>query len=71
MFHIQLYHDFYLLSNSYINFNVFSVIARGRGGRGCGWGVVILFTATFSNILVILWQSVLLMEETRVPGENH
>jgi len=25
----------------------------------------------FNNISVILWQSVLLVEETRVPGENH
>jgi hypothetical protein len=27
--------------------------------------------ATFNNILAISWQSVLLVEETRVPGENH
>jgi hypothetical protein len=27
--------------------------------------------ATFSNISVILWQSVLLMVETGVPGENY
>ena len=27
--------------------------------------------ATFNNISVILWQSVLLVEETREPGENH
>ena len=27
--------------------------------------------ATFNNISVILWQSVLLVEETEVPGENH
>jgi hypothetical protein len=32
---------------------------------------LMVFNATFSNILVILWQSVLLVEETRVPGENH
>ena len=25
----------------------------------------------FNNISVILWQQVLLMEETRIPGENH
>ena len=30
-----------------------------------------LFNATFNNISVILWQSVLLVEETGVPGENH
>ena len=32
---------------------------------------VIVLNATFNNISVILWQSVLLMEETGVPGENH
>jgi hypothetical protein len=26
---------------------------------------------TFNNIAVVLWQSVLLMEETRVHRENH
>jgi len=30
-----------------------------------------VFNATFNNISVISWQSVLLMEETGVPGENH
>ena len=30
-----------------------------------------VFNATFNNISVILWQSVLLVEETRVPRENH
>jgi hypothetical protein len=32
-----------------------------------------VFNATFNNILVILWRSVLLEdpEETGVPGENH
>ena len=29
-----------------------------------------VFNATFDNILVISWQSVLLMEETGVCGEN-
>jgi len=29
------------------------------------------FYTTFNNISVILWLSVLLVEETRVPGENH
>jgi len=31
---------------------------------------VMVFNATFNNISVISW-SVLLMEETGVPGENH
>jgi len=30
-----------------------------------------VFNTTFSNILVISWRSVLLVEETRVPLENH
>ena len=29
------------------------------------------FNDTFNNISVTLWRSVLLMEETGVPGENH
>jgi hypothetical protein len=30
-----------------------------------------VFNAIFNNISVISWRSVLLVEETRVPGENH
>ena len=30
-----------------------------------------VFNATFINISVISWRSVLLIEETGVPGENH
>jgi hypothetical protein len=30
-----------------------------------------VFNATFNNISVISWQSVLLVEEAGVPGENH
>jgi hypothetical protein len=30
-----------------------------------------VFNATFNNISVILWHSVLLVEETGGPGENH
>ena len=33
-----------------------------------GYARFMVFKATFNNILVILWQSVLLVEET---GENH
>ena len=32
---------------------------------------VMVFNATFNNISAILWRSVLLVEETRVPWENH
>ena len=30
-----------------------------------------VFNATYNNISVILWQSVLLVEETIVPEGNH
>jgi len=30
-----------------------------------------VLNATFNNIAVISWQSVLLAEETRVPEKNH
>jgi hypothetical protein len=36
---------------------------------GLVWFMV--FNATFKNISVISWRPVLLVEETRVPGENH
>jgi len=32
---------------------------------------VMLFNAAFNNISVISWRSVLLVDETGVPGENH
>jgi hypothetical protein len=32
---------------------------------------VMMFNATFSNISIISWRSVLLLAETEVPGENH
>jgi len=37
-----------------------------------GWLVdFMVFNATFNNISVISWRSVLLMEETGVPGKSH
>jgi hypothetical protein len=30
-----------------------------------------VFNATFNNISIISWLSVLLVKETREPGENH
>jgi hypothetical protein len=32
---------------------------------------VMVFNAIFNNISAILWLSVLMVEETGVPGENH
>ena len=30
-----------------------------------------VFNATFNNISIIAWRSVLFVEETSTPGENH
>jgi hypothetical protein len=35
-----------------------------------GLGLMV-FNATFNKISVISWRSVILVEETEVPGENH
>jgi hypothetical protein len=35
------------------------------------WSFVVVFNATFNNISAISWWSVLLVEETEVPGEYH
>jgi hypothetical protein len=35
------------------------------------WVRFMVFNATFNNISVISWWSVLLVEETGIPGENH
>jgi hypothetical protein len=43
---------------------------RGYGVMGQGLGVAVL-NATLNNISAISWWSVLLVEETRVLGENH
>ena len=38
---------------------------------GVGGGGVMVFNATFNTISVISWWSVLMVEETGVPRENH
>jgi hypothetical protein len=35
------------------------------------WFGLMVLNATFKNISLISWQSVLLVEETGVPAENH
>ena len=39
--------------------------------KGLGFMGLLRLNAIFNNISVILWQSVLLVEKTGVPGENH
>ena len=43
------------------------ILIQGRGVRVS----FMLFSVTFNNISVISWQPVLLVEETRVLGENY
>jgi hypothetical protein len=40
-------------------------------GQCIGWFGLMVFNATFNNISVISWWTVLLGEENGVPGENH
>ena len=48
------------------------IFTSSRSLAACGNSVRIMaFNATFNNILVISWRSVLFVEETGVPGENH
>ena len=44
---------------------------RNNQSLVCLFVCLVVFNATFNNISVISWWSVLLVEETRVPGENH
>jgi hypothetical protein len=44
-------------------YNFYDVSRRGVS--------VMVINATFNNISVISWRSVILVEETEVPGENH
>ena len=37
----------------------------------CLFVCLMVFNATFNNMSVISWRSVLLVEETGGPGENH
>ena len=46
----------------------YTCICNMNNGLGLG---VMVFNATFNNISVILWRSVLLVEETGVLEENH
>jgi hypothetical protein len=48
-----------------------SIIAWNKGNQIEKRVKVMTFNATFNNISVIWWWSVLLVEETGVPVENH
>jgi hypothetical protein len=46
-----------------------TVFPSGAHGKDIVW--FMMFNATFNNISVISWWSVLLVEETGVTGEKH
>ena len=55
------------ISNQKVIFNKYGILIWRF------WSMVwfIVFNATFNNISVISWRSVLLVDQTGVPGENH
>jgi len=66
--HVSLFYKFKMSEVNlhkvkyYIFFYVIKTLNRVR---------VMVFNTTFNNISVISWWTVLLVEETGVPGENH
>ena len=60
-----------LLRNTTQNIAIETKIAKIMIGPCHAMVSVVVFNATFNNISVIMWQSVLLVEETGVPEENH
>jgi hypothetical protein len=47
------------------------VLNLSRGSSFNVWFGFMVFNSTFNNISVIWWRSVLMVEETAVPRENH
>ena len=41
------------------------------GGYNQNLNEVLVFSATYSNISAISWRTVLVVDESGVPGENH
>jgi hypothetical protein len=60
--HVLSYSHLPILDICKYNIYNWAIICRVRA---------MVFNATFNNISAISWRSVLLVEETRVPGENH
>jgi hypothetical protein len=62
----KLYMQFIIFFVFYYKFNLSNIYFM----RGCCMISVMVFNATYNNISVIPGRSVLLVEETGVPGEN-
>ena len=58
----------YKLASLIINYVPSNIYSQKSPSDGLVWFMV--FNATFNNISVISWWSVLLVEENRVPREN-
>jgi hypothetical protein len=56
--------------SNYPHFNIFLVVTYGGRYQNRVRVKVMVFNVTFNNISVISWQSVLLVEEIGVSGEN-
>jgi hypothetical protein len=56
-----------------LHFHVKAATGKQNGGQNNdkSASLVMVFNATFNNISVISWLSVLLVEETGVAGENY
>ena len=61
----------FISSTSTITVPWYNMIERTNNSRTerLVWSMVL--NATFNNISVISWLSVVLVEETGIPGENH
>jgi hypothetical protein len=55
---------------AYLEYLIYSMNSKYRWNT-CYIVCLMVFKATFNNISVISWRSVLLVEETGGPGENH
>ena len=51
--------------------NKYNILHLKKKSDLCLFVCLVVFSATFNNISVISWWSVLLVEETGRPGENH
>ena len=56
---------------NYIEILKWEYIIENNHLLGGGGEAFLVFIAPFSNISVISWRPVLVVEEARVPGENH
>ena len=64
-------HKVYIKYKYYVNGPPNAIVLYNITGNAVKRVRLMVLNATFNNISVISWQSVLLVEETRGPGEKH